>query len=154
MEAKTRLLDQMRQVMRLKHMSLRTEEAYVSWVRRFILLHEKRHPAEKGADVFRAFLSYLAVQRRVAASTQNGALNALVFLYRYVLRQPLPELGEIERAKRPRRIPTAFTLEEIQDVLMHLNGTSRLMAGLLYGVGLRLWNAYVGGKGVRSPLDR
>jgi hypothetical protein len=92
MEAKIKLLDRMWQVMRLKHMSLATEQAYVSWVRRFILLHDKRYPGDMGAEEIRAFLSYLAVQGRVAASTQNGALNALVFLYRHVLRQPFPVL--------------------------------------------------------------
>ena len=138
MEPKTRLLDQMRNVMRLKHMSLRTEEAYVSWVRRFILFHDKRHPAEMGADEIRAFLTHLAVQRNVAASTQNGALNGLLFLYRHVLRQPFPDLEGIERAKRPQRIPTVFTAEEVQAILGQLSGTPHLMAGLLYGAGLRL----------------
>ncbi len=138
MEPKTRLLDHMRNVMRLKHMSLRTEEAYVSWVKRFILFHAKRHPAEMGADEIRAFLTHLAVHGKVAASTQNGALNALVFLYRHVLKQPFPELEGIERARRPRRIPTVFTAEETQALLAQLSGTPRLMAGLLYGAGLRL----------------
>ena len=124
--------------MRLKHMSLRTEQAHVSWVKRFILFHDKRHPAEMGADEIRAFLTYLAVQGKVAASTQNGALNALVFLYRQVLKQPFPELEGLERAKRPRRIPTVFTAEETQAMLAQLYGAPRLMAGLLYGAGLRL----------------
>jgi hypothetical protein len=88
MEPQTTLLDHMRHVMRLKPLSLGTEEAYVSWARRFILLHEKRHPIDRRADEIRAFLTHLAVHGRVAASTQNGALNALVFLYRHVLRQP------------------------------------------------------------------
>jgi site-specific recombinase XerD len=138
MEPRTKLLDHMRNVMRLKHMSLRTEEAYVSWVKRFILFHDKRHPGEMGADEIRAFLTHLAVQGNVAASTQNGALNALVFLYRQVLKQPFPELEGIERAKRPRRIPTVFTAEETQALLAQLSGTPHLMAGLLYGAGLRL----------------
>jgi integron integrase len=138
MESKTRLLDQMRHVIRLKHMSIRTEEAYVSWAKRFILFHDKRHPAEMGAEEIRTFLTYLAVQKQVAASTQNGALNALVFLYRHVLKQPFPELGEIERAKRPRRVPTVFTMEEVTAVLGQLTGMHRLMASLLYGAGLRL----------------
>ena len=93
MEPRTKLLDRMRNVMRLKHMSLRTEDAYVSWVKRFILFHDKRHPSEMGANAIRAFLTHLAVQGNVAASTQNGALNALVFLYRQVLKQPFPEQG-------------------------------------------------------------
>lgn len=138
MEPKIKLLDRMRNVMRLKPMSLRTEQAYVSWVKRFILFHDKRHPAEMGADEIRAFLTHLAVHGQVAASTQNGALNALVFLYRQVLKQPFPELEGLERAKRPRRVPTVFTAEETQVMLAQLHGAPRLMVGLLYGAGLRL----------------
>ena len=138
MESKAKLLDQIRHVLRLKHMSIRTEEAYVGWVRRFILFHDKRHPKDMGAEEIRAFLVYLAVQDKVAASTQNGALNALVFLYRHVLKQPFPELGEIERAKRPRRVPTVFTTEEVTAVLAQFTGVYWLMASLLYGAGLRL----------------
>jgi hypothetical protein len=104
MESKTKLLDQVRLVLRLKHMSLRTEEAYVHWVRRFILLHHKRHPKEMGALEIRAFLAHLAVHSQVATSTQNVALNALVFLYRHVLKQAFPDLEGIEPAKRPGRI--------------------------------------------------
>lgn len=124
--------------MRLKHLSLRTEEAYVSWVKRFILFHDKRHPAEMGAEEIRAFLTYLAVQSNVAVSTQNGALNALLFLYRHVLRQPFPDLEDIERAKRPKRIPTVFAPTETQAIPAQLSGTPRLMAGVLYGSGRRL----------------
>ena len=96
MESKTKLLDQMREVLRLKRMSYRTEEAYISWVKRFIVFHDTRHPKDMGAEEIRAFLIHLAVRNKVAASTQNNALNALVFLYRQVLKQPFPELGEIE----------------------------------------------------------
>jgi integron integrase len=138
MESKTKLLDQMRLVLRLKHMSIRTEDTYVHWVRRFILFHHKRHPQDMGATEIRAFLSHLAVHAQVAASTQNVALNALVFLYRHVLKQAFPELEEIERAKRPGRIPVVFTREEVSRVLAHLQGTPRLMASLLYGAGLRV----------------
>jgi len=138
MEPKIKLLDQMRDVLRLKHMSLRTEEAYVVWVRRFILFHHKRHPTDMGAPEIRAFLTHLAVHGNVAASTQNGALNALLFLYRHVLKQPFPELGEIERAKRPQRMPTVFTQDEVKAVLAQLSGINYLMASLLYGAGLRL----------------
>lgn len=138
MESKIKLLDQMRLVLRLKHMSVRTEEAYVLWVRRFILFHHKRHPKDMGAQEIRAFLAHLAVHDRVAASTQNVALNALVFLYRAVLKQDFPELGKIERAKRPRHVPVVFTREEVACVLAHLNGMPHLMASLLYGAGLRL----------------
>jgi len=105
MEAKAPLLDQMRHAMRLKHMSYRTEQAYISWVRCFIFFHHKRHPKDMGADEIRAFLTSLAVDAHVAASTQNSTLNALLFLYRHVLKQPFPELGEFERAKRPRQLP-------------------------------------------------
>ena len=107
----------------------------MSWVKRFILFHDKRHPSEMGADEIRAFLTHLAVQGQVAASTQNGALNALVFLYRQVLQQPFPELEGLERAKRPRRIPTVFTAAETQALLAPLSGTPHLRADLLYGGG-------------------
>jgi len=137
-EFKTKLLDQMRQVLRLKHLSIRTEEAYVSWVRRFILFNEKRHPKDMGAPEIRAFLSYLAAQEHVAASTQNSALNALLFLYRHVLHQPFPQLDNLERAQRPQRLPVVLTREEVHAVLAQLTGTPALMACLLYGAGLRL----------------
>jgi site-specific recombinase XerD len=138
MASKTKLLDQMREVLRLKHMSYRTEEAYVSWVKRFILFHHKHHPKDMGAEAIRTFLIHLAVQEKVAASTRHSALNALVFLYRHVLKQPFPALGEIERAKRPRRVPTVFTMDEVTAGLARLTGVHRLMASLLYGAGLRL----------------
>lgn len=138
MESRPTLLDQMRLAMRLRHMSLRTEQAYVGWTRRFILFHQKRHPQEMGAEEIRAFLIHLAVHGRVAASTQNVALNALLFLYRHVLKQEFPNLDNLERAKRPRRVPTVFTREEVAAVLAQLTGMNHLMASLLYGAGLRL----------------
>ncbi|MGE3541867.1 MAG: integron integrase [Candidatus Tectimicrobiota bacterium] len=138
MESPPRLLDQMRAVLRLKHLSFRTEEAYVSWVRRFILFHQKRHPQDMGADEIRAFLTHLATKEQVAASTQNSALNALLFLYRSVLNQPFPQLDSLERAKRPRRLPTVFSREEVHAILSGLTGMSHLMGSLLYGAGLRL----------------
>ena len=138
MESQPRLLDQMREVLRLKHLSFRTEEAYIGWAKRFILFHDKRHPKDMGAAEIRAFLSYLATHEHVAASTQNGALNALLFLYRSVLPQPFPHLEHIERAKRPRRLPTVFTRDEVHAVLTRLTGMPHLMASLLYGAGLRL----------------
>jgi len=138
MESKIRLLDQMRNVLRLKHMSFRTEEAYLHWIKRFILFHDKRHPKDISAQEIRDFLTHLAVHDHVAASTQNGALNAVLFLYRHVLKLPLPALQDIERAKRPRRVPTVFAREEVQAVLAQLSGMPRLMANLLYGAGLRL----------------
>ena len=128
----------MRNVLRLKHMSFRTEEAYVHWVKRFILFHDKCHPKDIGAPEIRAFLTHLAVHDKVAASTQNGALHALLFLYRHVLKLPVTDLQGIERAKRPRRVPTVFAREEVQAVLVQLSGVNRLMANLLYGAGLRL----------------
>jgi integron integrase len=137
-EPKSKLLDHMREIMRLKHLSYRTEAAYISWAKRFIVFHDKRHPKDMGAAEIRAFLAHLAVHEHVASSTQNGALNALLFLYRHVLKQPFPDLGEIERAKRPRRVPTVFTQEEVHQLLAHLTGVSHLMASLLYGAGLRL----------------
>ena len=138
MESPPRLLDQMREVLRLKHLSYRTEESYVSWVKRFIVFHGKRHPKDLGAPEIRAFLSYLATHEQVAASTQNSALNALLFLYRSVLKQPFPQLEEIERAKRPRRVPTVFSRDEVHALLSRLTGRPHLMASLLYGAGLRL----------------
>jgi len=108
MESKPKLLDQMRHVFRLKHMSIRTEKAYVQWAKRFILFHHKRHPADMGAPEIRAFLISLAVEGQIAASTQNVALQALVFLYRHVLKQPLPALGEIAYARQSRRVPVVF----------------------------------------------
>jgi integron integrase len=138
MESRTKLLDQMRLVLRLRHLSRRTEKAYISWSRRFILFHHKRHPKEMGAEEIRAFLTHLAINGRVAASTQNVALNALLFLYRHVLKQEFPSLDNLERAKRPRRVPTVFTREEVAAVLAQLTGMNHLMACLLYGAGLRL----------------
>jgi integron integrase len=138
MESRTKLLDQMRLVLRLRHLSRRTEKAYISWSRRFILFHHKRHPKEMGAEEIRAFLTHLAINGRVAASTQNVALNALLFLYRHVLKQEFPSLDNLERAKRPRRVPTVFTREEVAAVLTQLTGMNHLMACLLYGAGLRL----------------
>ena len=138
MEPKTKLLAHVRDTIRLRHLRLRTEEAYLGWIRRFILFHHKRHPNDMGAEEVQVFLSHLAVHAKVAASTQNVALNALLFLYRYVLHQPWPELGPIAHAKRPRRLPTVFTQEEVVAVLAQLYGTSWLMASLLYGAGLCL----------------
>src|SRR5215467_3573455 len=107
-ESKTKWLDQRRHVLRLKHMNIRTEKAYVPWAKRFILFHDKRHPADMGAPEIRAFLIYLAVDGEIAASTQNVALQALVFLYRHVLKQPFPELEDLEHAKKSHRVPVVF----------------------------------------------
>jgi len=136
-----RLLDRVRATLRARHGSLRTEKAYVGWIRRYILFHDKRHPAEMGAAEITRFLSALALERNVAASTQNQALSALMFLYRDVLEQDLPWLDEIVRAKRPARIPVVLSRGEVHAVLDALDGPVRLVALLLYGAGLRLLEA-------------
>lgn len=133
-----KLLDRVRWLLRARHYSIRTEQAYVDWIRRFILFHNKRHPGEMGEDQISAFLSHLAVNRNVAASTQNQALSALLFLYQEVLDRKLPFLDTIERVKRPAKIPVVLTRAEAHKVLAQLHGDHRLMAELLYGGGLRL----------------
>jgi len=135
---KPKLLEQVREVARLKHLARRTEEAYVARIRQFILFHGKRHPLEMGADEIRAYLSHLAVHDRVAASTQNVALCALLFLYRDVLRVGLPQLEQVERARRPKHLPVVFTRPEVARILAQLAGVDWLMASLLYGAGLRV----------------
>lgn len=133
-----KLLDLLRDRLRLKHYSIRTETQYVQWVRRFILFHGKRHPQEMGAKEVEAFLTHLAVEGRVAAATQNQALSALLFLYRELLHINLPWLDEVVRAKRPARLPVVLTREEVQSVLGRTEGTYGLMLRLLYGTGMRL----------------
>ncbi|HRC73412.1 MAG TPA: integron integrase [Candidatus Competibacter sp.] len=128
----------MRDKIRLKHYSIRTEQAYVDWIRRFILFHGKRHPAEMGPSEVEAFLTHLAVRGKVATSTQNQARSALLFLYKDVLGQQLPWLDNVEQAKRPQRLPVVLTHAEVKAVLDRLGGTHRLMANLLYGTGMRL----------------
>jgi site-specific recombinase XerD len=132
-----RLLDQLREAIRRRHYSYRTEEAYVHWIKRFIYFSGKQHPKDVGATEVTAFLNHLAVQRDVAAATQNQALSALLFLYREVLNQPLPWLDNLERAKRPARLPTVLSKLEVQRLLSQMTGTKWLMASL-YGAGLRL----------------
>jgi site-specific recombinase XerD len=132
------LLDQVRSAIRLRHYSIRTEEAYVNVIRRFIIYHQKRHPKEMGVDEVRQYLSHLATEDHVAASTQNVALSALLFLYREVLLIDLPLVEGVERAKRPQRIPVVLTPEEVKRVLARMTGTHHLMASLLYGARLRL----------------
>ena len=136
--SKPRLLDRVRDALRARHYSRRTEDVYVAWIRRYILFHGKRHPADMGAPEITRFLSSLAVEGNVAASTQNQALSALLFLYREVLDLDLPWLDGIVRAKRPQRLPIVLTREEVRAVLQPLTGVPRLMAYLLYGAGLRL----------------
>ena len=138
METRPKLLDQVRAALRLGHYAKRTEESYIEWIKRYILYHGKQHPGAMGAEEVRAFLTYLAAEKNVAASTQNQALSALLFLYRVVLKQNLPWVDEFERVQRPPKLPVVFTKEEARAVLSRMNGTARLMAHLLYGSGLRL----------------
>jgi len=138
MEQDKKLLDQVRDVIRLKHYSIRTEESYVDWIRRYILFHKKRHPKDMGRAEVEVFLTHLAVEGNVAASTQNQAFSALLFLYREVLHQDLGELLDAVRAKKPARLPVVLTRAEAHQVIDGMTGTYQLMAKLLYGSGLRL----------------
>jgi integron integrase len=135
---KLRLREQLREVVRFKQFSLRTGEAYWNWIRQFIFFHSKRHPREMGKTEVEAFLSHLATQRNVAVATQNQALNALLFLYRNVLHQPLETLGAIERPRRLPRLPTVLSRPEAKRLLEAMEGTPGLIARLLYGTGLRV----------------
>ena len=135
---KPKLLEQVRNAIRRKHFSRRTEEAYTGWIRRFILFHHKRHPLEMAEAELTEFLTHLARVDHVAASTQNQALSALLFLYKEVLKQEIGWLEGVERPKKPARLPVVLTRDEVHKVFSHLHGTARLMAGLLYGSGLRL----------------
>jgi integron integrase len=141
MDAKPRLLDQVREQLRVRHYSYRTEQQYLAWIRRFIRFHGLQHPSILGAKEIEAFLSHLALDRRVASSTQNQALAALLFLYRRVLSCDLPWLDGLVRAKRPQRLPVVLSADEVRAVLGQLEGVHRLIAGLLYGAGLRLMEA-------------
>jgi integron integrase len=132
------LLNQLREAIRVRHYSIRTERSYVDWVKRLIRFNDYRHPRDMGAAEVGAFLTWLAVERRVAASTQNQALNAIVFLYDHVVGRPLGGLEGVARAKTPERLPSVFTDQEVMQVLAHLEGQHWLMAALLYGSGLRL----------------
>lgn len=133
-----RLLDRVREACRVRHYSLRTEDAYVDWIRRFILFHDKRHPLDMGASEINQFLTHLAVEGRVAASTQNQAFSALLFLYRKVLDVDPGRIEGVIRARRPRRLPVVLTRTEVRLVLSHLSGTYQRIGQVLYGGGLRL----------------
>jgi len=133
-----RLLDQLRDSLRVRHFSLRTEEAYVDWVRRFILFHGKRHPKDMGVAEIQAFLTHLAVDRGVAPSTQNQAKAALLFLYRHLLNLELPWLSEVVQAKRQPRLPVVLTIGEVRTLFDQMEGVMALVARLLYGTGMRL----------------
>lgn len=133
-----KLLDQVRGVIRKKHYSIRTEQAYVAWIKRFIIFHGKRHPKDMGEKEISQYISHLATDKQVAASTQNQALNAIVFLYKHVLRIELGDFGPMERSRRPEKLPTVMTKTEVGRVLAAMSDTHGLMAKLLYGCGLRL----------------
>lgn len=133
-----RLLDQVRDKIRLKHYSIRTEQAYTDWIKRFILFFDKRHPRDMGAREVEQFLTHLAVNGKVAASTQNQAKAALLFLYKEVLGIELPWLENVQQAKAPKRLPVVLNRDEIQAILSRLNGTQHLIASLLYGTGMRI----------------
>jgi integron integrase len=133
-----RLLDRVREAIRVRHYSRRTEEAYVAWIRRFIVFHRKTHPAQMGASEISQFLTWLAVDRRVSASTQNQALSALLFLYKDVLAIGIGAIPPVVRARAPERLPVVLSREEIGAILKQLAGTERLIVMLLYGAGLRL----------------
>ncbi len=136
-----KLLDRVRDQVRVKHYSYRTEETYVQWIKRFIVFHGKRHPSEMGSDEVNAFLTHLAVQENVAASTQNQALSAILFLYREVLQQELGLNLDAVRAKRPHYLPTVLSIGEVLEVIKHISGVYQIVAKLLYGSGLRLKEA-------------
>jgi len=137
-----RLLDRVRTAMRTRHMSRRTEQAYVFWVRRYILFHDKRHPGALGVEEVSRFLSHLSEERRVSASTQNQALSALLFLYRRVLGVDLPWVEGLVHARRPAHVPVVLSREEVAVVLPRLSRPAWLMAALLYGAGLRLLECF------------
>ena len=137
-ENKPKLLERVRDVVRRKQYSIRTEQVYVDWIKRFILYHKKRHPSEMGEEEVAEFLTHLARDRNVAPATQNQALSALLFLYKEVLKQDIGWLQNVERARKPSKLPVVLSHAEMKRVFAHLHGVSKLMAGLLYGGGLRL----------------
>lgn len=136
--ARPRLREQVRQVIRTRRYSRRTEKSYWYWIRYYIRFHEMRHPATMGEAEVRSFHTWLATQRNVAAATQNQALNALIFLYAKVLEQPLGDIGDVVRAKRPARLPVVLTHAEARAVIDRLDEPYRLMASIMYGAGLRV----------------
>jgi integron integrase len=138
MPPKPKLLDQVRQAIRRRHYSDKTEKAYIHWIKRFIFFHNKRHPLEMAEPEIAQFLSSLATELRVSASTQNQAFNALLFLYQEVLNIKIGLIDGVVRAKRPMRLPVVLTKDEVKKVIDHMSGVPRLMAVLLYGAGLRL----------------
>jgi integron integrase len=139
--AEKKLREQVRDISRLRHLSLRTEETYWNWIKRFILFHQKRHPRDMGSDEITTFLTDLAVEGHVAASTQNQAFNALLFLYRQVLKLEMPDIKGTVRARQPRHLPVVLTRDEVAAIISRLSHTNRLITSLLYGSGLRLMEA-------------
>jgi integron integrase len=139
--SKPKLLDVVREAIRVRRYSIRTEQAYVQWIRRFILFHGLRHPEEMGAPEVAEFLSHLVLDRNVAPATQNQALNALAFLYREVLKRELDDLEGVARAQKPAKLPVVLSVEEVAAVLGRLSGANGLLARLMYGAGLRLMEA-------------
>jgi integron integrase len=137
----SQFLHEVRRVVRAHHFSIRTEESYVHYVADYICFHGSRHPGKLGVPEVRSYLTHLAVERQVTASTQNVARCALLFLYREVLQAELPALGEVQPARRPERLPVVFSRGEVRALLAHLQGTDHLVASLLYGAGLRLLDA-------------
>ena len=133
-----KLLDQVSDAIRIKHYSLRTEKTYIEWIRRYILFHQKRHPKDMGAEEVQAFITHLATQRTVSASTQNQALSAVLFLYRHVLQKEIDLPSNTIRAEKSKTLPTVLTHQEAMMVIAKMTGAPQLMAKILYGSGLRL----------------
>ena len=133
-----KLTDRLREALRARHYSVRTEQAYVSWVRRYVRFHQLRHPREMAGPEITAFLTYLALNQKVSASTQDQALSAMLFLYRHVIGRPIGNLGEVVRARRPERLPVVMSRDEVSAVLTCLQGDKWLAASLMHGAGLRL----------------
>jgi site-specific recombinase XerD len=133
-----KLLVQVREALRSRHYSKRTEDSYVVWIKRYIFFHQVRHPAEMAEAEVNQFLTHLAIKRKVSASTQNQALSALLFLYRYVLMHQLGQLGDVIRARKSKRLPVVLTRDEVKAVFSRLRGEERLIAVLMYGTGMRL----------------
>jgi integron integrase len=133
-----KVLDQLRELIRTKHLSIRTEKTYVQWAKRFILYHNKTHPHKMGAHEINQFLTFLAVKKNVAAATQNQALNAIVFMYKHLIGKDVRNIGDYIRAKRSQKIPVVLSKDEVQLLFNHLSGVYKLIAGILYGSGLRI----------------
>ena len=138
MESELGLFAEAREKMRIRHLALRTEQAYLQWMRRYVTFHKRKHPRELGAPEVQQFLTHLAVDRKVSAATQNQAMQALLFLYRQVLEIELPWLDNVTRASQPKRLPVVLSRAEVRALLAQLEGTTWLVASLLYGSGLRL----------------